>query len=184
MRKSLILLGILDDSDIEWTIRAGAKLRVAPGEKIIREGEPLGSIYIVLDGAFNVSVGDAKNVIAKLYAGDILGEMSFVDSRPPSATVTAAKESWVLEIPRAEVRLRMEEDAGFSGRFYRALAVFLTTRLRETVSHLGYGKAVADDNDDMDESGQLPDDLLDHMALAGKRFNMLQGRTRSVASAS
>jgi CRP-like cAMP-binding protein len=182
MRKSLILLGILDDSDVEWTIRAGVKERVAPGAMLIREGEPLNSVYIVLGGSFHVSVGNVKNRIARLYAGDILGEMSFVDSRPPSATVIAAEESWVLEIPRSEVRLRLEEDVAFGSRFYRAIAVFLATRLRETVGNLGYGEAKVDE-DGFEEEGQVPEDLLESMAIAGKRFKMLQGRARTAASA-
>jgi CRP/FNR family transcriptional regulator, cyclic AMP receptor protein len=178
MRKSLILLGILDDSDIEWTLRVGTRQKVTQGTTLIREKEPLDSVYIVLEGSFAVSVGSTNNKVARLYSGEILGEMSFLDSRPPSATVTAEEDSWVLEIPRVEVRMRMEEEVAFAARFYRALAVFLTTRLRETVSNLGYGQAKAIDDDD---PSQLPEDLLDNMAIAGKRFTVLQGRSRGAS---
>lgn len=182
MRKSLILLGILDDSDVEWTIRVGVKQRVAVGSTIITEGEPLDSMFIVLAGEFAVLSGKARKRVATLLEGEILGEMSFIDSRPPSATVTATQDSWVLDIPREEVTMRLQDDVGFAARFYRAVAVFLSNRLRETVSTLGYGQQPRLD-ESVEDADEIPMDILDALSLAGRRFTILQERSRSVASA-
>ena len=82
MRKSLILLGILDDSDVEWMLRVGIKDKITAGSSLIVEGELISSLYIVLSGQFSVTVGSGKRV-ATLLAGEILGEMSFVDCGRP-----------------------------------------------------------------------------------------------------
>lgn len=179
MRKSLILLGILDDSDVEWALRAGVKRQVGTGARLVMERQPVDSIFIVLNGTFAVTIGQGEQV-ARLLAGDIVGEMSFVDSRPPSATVIATDDSWVLDIPKDAVRQRLVDDPGFAGRFYRAVAVFLSSRLREADTHLGYGKVrLAEDEEDIDE---ISEDVLEQVAIAGRRFGILQERARSAVA--
>jgi CRP/FNR family cyclic AMP-dependent transcriptional regulator len=184
VRKALILLGILDDSDVEWMIRVANKRQVATGGQLIRERMPIDSFFIVLDGAFAITAkatGDKR--IATLFPGEILGEMSFVDSRPPSATVTAVRDSLVLDIPRTELSQRLVENIGFNARLYRSLAIFLAHRLRDTVTTLGYGKVLQLDESAEDE-GEIPLDLLDSLSLAGLRFGILQERTRTTGSLS
>lgn len=174
MRKSLILLGILDDSDVEWMLYSGTKRRVPAKETLVQEGRQLESLFIVLSGSFGVVVGQNTRV-ARLLSGDVVGEMSFVDARPPSATVVADEDSLVLDIPRDVVRERLGVDLGFSSRFYRAIAVFLSSRLRDTVSKFGYGKVQMSEEHDLDE---LPEDILDNLAIAGRRFTILEDRAR------
>jgi CRP/FNR family cyclic AMP-dependent transcriptional regulator len=181
MRKSLVLLGILNDSDVEWMLRIGNKDKIKAGSRLIVEGEPIGSLYIVLSGQFAVNVGGPSHRIATLSPGEILGEMSFIDSRPPSATVTADQDSWVLDIPRREVSERLSEEAAFGARFYRAIAIFLSTRLRDTVAHLGYDKPVQLD-ENVEDAGEIPISILDNINLAGVRFSALQERARAAAS--
>jgi CRP-like cAMP-binding protein len=177
VRKSLILLGVLNDSDLEWMLRTGVKKLVATGGKPVVARQALDSLFIVLTGSFGVVVG-GKERVARLLAGDIVGEMSFLDSRPPSATVVADEDSWILEIPREQVSERLNDDPAFAARFYHAVAMFLSLRLRATSSQLGYGQArLAADEEDDDE---IPEDILDKLAIAGHRFAILQERARSV----
>ncbi len=177
MRKSLILLGVLDDSDLEWMLRTGIRKHVAAGDKPVVARQALDSLFVILTGSFGVLVG-GKERVARLLAGDIVGEMSFIDSRPPSATVVAEEDSWILEIPRDQVNERLNDDQGFAARFYHAVAIFLSLRLRATSSRLGYGQTGrAADEEDEDE---IPEDILDKLAIAGHRFAILQERARSV----
>ena len=90
MRKALYFLGILNDSDIDWLVSAGMRREVSAGVNIIDEGLPLDSVYLVITGAFSVRVAAlGGKQVARLMAGEVMGEMSFVDSAPPSATVQA-----------------------------------------------------------------------------------------------
>src|ERR1700747_3182506 len=141
MRKVLYLMGIMDDEDVEWLGKNGATKYVPSGSVLIREGNPIDDIYVVLDGKLSVLVQAIGNrEIAPLHAGEIVGEMSFVDSRPPSASVVATQDSHVLVISRAILASKLRTDNAFSARFYKAVATLLADRIRKTVSHLGYSK--------------------------------------------
>jgi CRP/FNR family transcriptional regulator, cyclic AMP receptor protein len=175
MKKALYFLGILDDSDLDWMIAAGRKRAVAEGTTLIQIGKHIDTVFFVLDGAFSVLGPDDQKEIARLGAGEIIGEMSFVDSRPPSATVRAVVNSLVLAIPRSELTMRLDEHVSFAARFYKALAIFLSDRLRSMVSHLGYGQELKLE-EDIEDTDELATHLMDVISLAGNRFSELQRR--------
>ena len=102
MRKALYLLGQLSDADVEWMIAHGRRERVAAGTVLIREGQPVNAVYIVLDGVLEVT-GSSVGGKVPLGCGEVVGEMSFIDARPPSATVTVRDAAVVLAIPRGAV---------------------------------------------------------------------------------
>ena len=180
MRKVLLFLGILDDSDVDWMMANGKRVDSPVGEVLIREGSEVDAMFLVIDGSYQVTVG--RREIAKLNPGEIVGEMSFVDSRPPSASVKALERSLVLSIPRSRLTQKLAEDTPFAARFYRALAVMLVDRLRSSVIQLGYGEAgpyqaQVDDRDELDPN------VLENLDLAGSRFDSIQRRLRAVGSA-
>jgi CRP/FNR family transcriptional regulator, cyclic AMP receptor protein len=171
MRKVLYILGQLNDGDVEWLATHGTRRGVAAGEIIVREGSPIDNLFITLSGQFRVSLGDDHEV-ARLGAGEVVGEIAFVDASPPSATVTAVGRAVVLALPKALLQQRLSADAPFAARFYRALAIFLADRLRGTTRRLGYGAA-----GDLDREAVLEDELdtgvLDTLSQAGDRFTRL-----------
>ncbi|MBF0394415.1 MAG: cyclic nucleotide-binding domain-containing protein [Alphaproteobacteria bacterium] len=171
MRKVLFILGQLTDEDVEWLAGAGRRERVAAGSHLIREGAAVDAIYILLDGRMAVSV-QAIGEIAVLRTGEIVGEMSLVDARPPSATVTAATDCQVLAVPRVTMDAKLRDDGAFAARFYKAIATFLADRLRGTVHRLGYG-VVAPTDDDAEADSELDLNVLDHVHLAGARFDRI-----------
>jgi CRP/FNR family transcriptional regulator, cyclic AMP receptor protein len=137
---AVFVFGLLTDADVEWMARAGEQRRIKTGEVLIREGEPLTSVILILQGECAV-VERAAGEIARLGVGEILGEMSFLDSAPPSATVTAVGDGLVLFLDKQTLARKLEADAAFSGRFYRALAIFLADRLRVAVRRFGVPSA-------------------------------------------
>jgi len=175
MRKALLFLGILSDEDLDWLVAAGSRQRISRGTVLIKQGEPIGAVYVVLDGALSVTVG-ADREVAHLRTGEIVGELSFVDARPPSANAIAAEDSLVLAVPRAPLQARLDTDAPFASRFYRALAVFLADRLRATTSQLAYGEARETANTELKD--EIEPDALERVALAGARFDWLLRRLR------
>jgi CRP-like cAMP-binding protein len=143
-----------------------------PGEtELIRQGVRGASIFILLAGQLRIE--DAKlGVVARLGTGEIVGEMSFVDDAPPSATVVTDGASTVLELTHVDIARRVEEDPGFGMRFYKALCYFLADRLRGTVRRFGYGESNALDSDEVLED-ELDEKLLDSVSLAGDRFDRM-----------
>jgi CRP/FNR family transcriptional regulator, cyclic AMP receptor protein len=179
MRKALLFLGILDDSDISWMASEGKKQDIPAGTVLIHEGQSIESLFIVIDGRLAVSTKAAgTKEIAHLMSGEIVGEMSFVDSRLPSASVRAVDASSVLSIPKQALTRRLATDLPFAVRFYRALAVFLSDRLRTTVGLLGYGANQT--LQDREYAEEIDPDVLDKVALAGARFDWLQRKLRAM----
>ena len=173
MRKALYILADLDDRDITWMSTAGRVREVAAGETLITEGVAIEMLYIVLDGRLEVTVGAGKRV-AELASGDIVGEMSLIEKRPPSASVRTLEPSRLLTIPQSAVRERLDADTGFAARFYRALAVFLSDRLRATVATLGYGKPAGESRqEELERENELDEGLLDTLHVAGDRMRRL-----------
>jgi CRP/FNR family cyclic AMP-dependent transcriptional regulator len=176
MKKVLFLFGELSDLDVDWLIKNGSPKGIAAGDILIQQGQPSEALYIVLDGTFTVSAAGATEPLNSLGAGEVVGEMSFIDSRPPSTTVQAATVSRVFCIPRDSLARRLKQDTGFAARFYRALAMFLSHRLRQLtlrMSHQDRGLGGADAPDELD--GQV----LDGVYLAGQRFQrVLQALSR------
>ena len=103
-----------------------------------------------------------------------MGEISFVDSRPPSASVKATVDSQVLAVPKAALRAKLQKDLGFASRFYLSLATFLADRLRLADARLTTGqKGGEGQEEDLDE---LHGDMLENIALASARFDMIVKR--------
>lgn len=176
MRKVLYLLGGLNDDDVEWLIANGQKQTVNQGATIIDEGKPTGALFIVLDGSFSAEVAAlGGKEVERLLAGEIVGEMSFVDARPPSATVRAREASVVLAIPRRLLASKLEQEDGFTARFYKAIATFLSDRLRGKVEMLKEGGTMRIEMDEWAED-ELDPNVLDSVYLAGTRFDRMLKR--------
>jgi CRP-like cAMP-binding protein len=182
MRKVLFLFGQLNDDDVEWMLGAGTRRFVPAGEVVIQQGVPVDAVFILLEGGLAVWLRPRKGPereIARLNAGEIVGEMSFVDSRPPSATVKALGDSIVFSIAKAALNAKLGADPGFAARFYRALAIYLSTTVRERHRALGGSSvtvAADDEEDDDNQADELDTTVLDGVYLAGERFDRMVKR--------
>jgi CRP-like cAMP-binding protein len=171
MRKVLYIFGLLTDADVDWMARVGVRRRVKDGEILIEQGKPTDSIILLLEGQLSVAVRDV-GVVAQLGVGEVVGEMSLVDSAPPSATVATEGECLVLLLNKNTLLKKIETDAAFGCRFYKALAVFLADRLREMEQRLNA-------NEELDLAGETisKDELdlaiLNNVSMAGDRFDRL-----------
>ena len=70
------------------------------GEPVIREGQRSDGMYVILSGEVDVTVGAAK--VASLKEGDVFGEMSLLTKAPATATVTTARRTSLLRLPRED----------------------------------------------------------------------------------
>lgn len=170
MRKVLYIMGQLSDEDVEWMAHAGRRIAPEAGQTLIRQGAPVADMFILLDGSVSVQVGGVS--VAHLGSGELFGEMSFVDSAPPSATVSAETGCLVLALDKRTIEARLADQPAFAGRFYKALAIFLADRLRsqnERVSASAQGGLKR--NEIMED--ELDDAVLDQVSVAGLRFERM-----------
>jgi CRP/FNR family transcriptional regulator, cyclic AMP receptor protein len=164
MKRVLFFLGQLNDRDVEWMLNNGSKLDMETGDRLINRGEAIDSLYIVLSGQLAVCTNNNETV-AKLEAGEIVGEMSFLESRPPSVSVIVTQPSVVYRISREMIDFRLSSNMEFRSNFYYALALFLSNRLRKTTDQLGYGTP--------EEEDIIDTNVLDGVAKAGSRFGQI-----------
>lgn len=177
MQNSLLLLGELSEDSMGWFSQMGQRIGIKDGELLIREGEPLENIFILLSGNLVVTVTSPEmprhqRQVARLTVGEVIGEMSFVDQRPPSATVTAVGDCVVLALPRTSLEKLAEQDVEFGRQFYRGLAYCLSNRLR--MMNVSLPQA------GIEVSGQLPPELNnsaihDRLPIAKSRLATLIG---------
>jgi small-conductance mechanosensitive channel/CRP-like cAMP-binding protein len=86
----------------ETSMLAQAAVRhvFAPGETVIRAGDPGSSMFVVHKGRVRVQVSEngRPRTVATLNEGDFFGEMALFTGEPRTANVLALEETEVLEI--------------------------------------------------------------------------------------
>lgn len=72
----------------------------APGETVIRAGDPGTSMFVVHKGRVSVQINEtrASRNVATLNEGDFFGEMALFTGEPRAANIVALEETEVLEI--------------------------------------------------------------------------------------
>ncbi len=78
----------------------------APGETVIRAGEPGSSMFVVHKGRVRVQISEngRSRTVATLNEGDFFGEMALFTGEPRTANVLALEETEVLEIGHAAMK--------------------------------------------------------------------------------
>ena len=103
MHDAIALLSELGQGNIDWIFDTGVTQQVNANEVIIKEGKDPDALYFVLEGVVGIyvsSLGDEQLTV--LGPGEILGEMSFLEDRPASASVVTLENSLLLALPRDE----------------------------------------------------------------------------------
>ena len=129
MTKAPIILGELKERDLVFLSRIGRFHNLSSGQILIRTGEPIYSLYFITDGTFSVVAPDGS-AIGTVSEGEVVGEMSFFERRPPNVSVKAKTSARVMEVARAPIIAKLDDDSAFAARFYRALGISLSYRLR------------------------------------------------------
>jgi extracellular factor (EF) 3-hydroxypalmitic acid methyl ester biosynthesis protein len=116
---------------IDWIAMASEERRVNRGENLLVEGERIDTLYLPLEGVFEVMMwGDRKLGVAG--PGDLVGESALVDDVPSSTSVVAAEPSLVLTLPVQKLRAAMAEGSVAAAEVYRLIAAILAEKLRMT----------------------------------------------------
>lgn len=90
--------------DASAAVAAKASVRrFAPGESMMRKGDPADSFFVILEGHLKIVTTDARGdeiIINKVGPGESIGELALVDERPRSAGVIALDDVEALELTR------------------------------------------------------------------------------------
>lgn len=137
MFEALALLNEMDDADVQWILDVGSEQQAIAGGVVIEEGEKPDALYFVLDGLVDVRVASAGDrPVGTLGPGELIGEISFLENRPATATVKAVDDSMLLAVPLQELAAKTQADPRFAARLYKSFARISARRLRERVNSL------------------------------------------------
>jgi CRP-like cAMP-binding protein len=138
MNRGLFILGELNDADAEWLAEQGRVESIDPGLPLIQQGEQIEELHLVLRGNFIVARRGEVRDLGSIGVGEMMGEMSFLESRLPAADVRAGDERCeVLSLPTSALQERLASEPDLAARFYRGLARVLSARLRDALAESG-----------------------------------------------
>jgi CRP-like cAMP-binding protein len=100
------------------------------GNVLIQAGKQNKMVYWLVKGNARVETA-SKAFIAQLEAGEVCGEMAFLENGVASASVTAADALEVCAIEWSALTDLFELYPHMGSRFYRSLAVNLSRRMRD-----------------------------------------------------
>ena len=126
----------LGDAGLDSLEKAGDAIELEAGEIIIEEGQQVTYLFVVIRGELEVFLPKSESRssrirVARKVPGDCIGEYSFVDKYPASASVAAKVPSDVFWIAQAEVEQKLDADPALGRIVYRNLLHLLVARLRE-----------------------------------------------------
>lgn len=104
-------------------------MQVSAGTRLIGEGVPMGRIYVLKRGAFEV-VRNGVRVVTISEPGAFLGEMSALLGSAPTADVVAVHDSTVHVVDDAAAAARSDPELTY------AIAQLLARRLQAVTSYL------------------------------------------------
>jgi len=114
LKQMAILQGIEDDV-LKRLAAALEEERFEAGQRLFAEGDPGGSMYLIVEGLVRVEkAADATGALTKtlsiLGAGECLGEMSLFEPAPRSAAALAGSRVRVLRLSRAAFEELLREN--------------------------------------------------------------------------
>ncbi|TMJ76612.1 MAG: cyclic nucleotide-binding domain-containing protein, partial [Alphaproteobacteria bacterium] len=128
----------LRQEDIHWMLATAELKTISANGVLVREDDPSETIFFIADGLFEVYVygGSSRLKVGQLGPGEIIGEISWLDRKPISATVRAVETSSVLALSIAALERKLAADPGLAARLFRAIATLTAERLRTTTSQV------------------------------------------------
>ena len=119
----------LSGDELRTLQQAARECTYSGGQEIFKEGDPSDGIYVVKEGAIQISalVNQDRFVFSRILPGDFLGEMTLLDSQPRSATASAEGDTTLYFIPRAPLLNLLEN----SPRLSLGLFQQISNRLRK-----------------------------------------------------
>jgi CRP/FNR family transcriptional regulator, cyclic AMP receptor protein len=95
-------------------------VRFNEGAKIMKEGNPGTTMYVVFEGEVAVAVG--RRIVEKVGPGGVFGEMALVDQMPRAASAVARTDCALLSMNRDQLITLVKSNPGVGMAMMRAVA--------------------------------------------------------------
>jgi signal transduction histidine kinase/predicted CoA-binding protein len=128
--KRVPLFASMPDHDLERLCEMITEIHLKPGDQLFAEGSPGDMAYIIEEGEIEIlKASGGKNVLlAVRKSGEVIGEMSLLESAPRFASGKARTDSKLLAISHDQ----LDDLLNTSPSAARSLLFTITSRLRST----------------------------------------------------
>jgi len=147
--KKLSLFSGLADAELDQIAPLCRMVEGKDGTIILKEGNPVRSIYFLITGEAAVikgAAGEKRAVIGTISKGGILGELSLYDNTEASATIQATQPFKALAIDSAKFKLLLENNQGLGYKVFKQLARNTSLRLKMVSGDLAECIAIPDES--------------------------------------
>lgn len=130
------LFSQIDTTKLKLLALASERLRYAPGQDIMRQGEAGDAAFVIINGKADIVIvnGGEEQVVAQLSRNDIVGEIAILCDVPRTATVRASGEVDVLKITKDRFIRLLSDFPAVSIGVMRVLADRLARTTQELYS--------------------------------------------------
>ena len=122
--KTVSLFSSLSDKDLQRVLEIAKEVTHEDGDAIVEEDQSGIGFHLITSGQAEAS--QAGTVLGTLGPGDYFGEMSLLDGKPRSATVTAKGQLRTLAIPSWNFNRLLDEHP----QMMRSMLIALSDRIR------------------------------------------------------
>lgn len=137
--RSIYLFKEMTDAELQIISKAGYEKNFISGQELFFSGQKAEAMYVVISGMIRIfkSTENADEVaLATIAAGEHFGEMGFLTRDPRTATAQIIETSDIFELSYENLDSVLKADLKISEKYYRALARFLSQRLKSTTQEL------------------------------------------------
>ena len=135
-RGDLVFLADLPDEGWHKLLSYTNTVRFPAGGIVIRAGESDRALYIVTAGTLEVLApapnGRGEQRVTTIDSGSVLGEVSFFDGRPRSASIRAVTDSELLRLSTERFEILAAREPALARAMLFDLGRILAARLRQT----------------------------------------------------
>lgn len=126
MLAALELFAALTPKQLKAVRETGKLEQVGPAVEIVTEGSRSRRLFLVLEGEAKVTIGG--KLIDSIGPGACFGEISALDGRPRSATVTSISSMRLLSIADFNLKTLLRADPDFAISLLKSLSAMVRGR--------------------------------------------------------
>lgn len=134
LRNTSLFKGLSDEMLHALTDNATTR-KLAPGDVLMKKGDLADSLFIINEGWVKIVTEDSKGdelILNKCGPGEVIGEMSLLDSGPRSASVIALENAEALELSQAVFQDVLDKNPAVSFSIIRSYS----NRLRFSTTYI------------------------------------------------
>ena len=126
------------DAEVAPLAASMRERHLRPGQILAKEGARGSEMFFVREGTLEIvkgvtgGTGGIEQVVARIGAGEFVGEMALFDRRPRSATIRAESDAALLVLDRNAVQVLVNISPATAAAFLRALSEEFIGRLRRS----------------------------------------------------